>query len=261
MSDLSETLTPFQRLRQGMGSRAAAIVLALLVELLLALLLLTLAPQLLKPKEPVPMAAFDISVDRKTAREEPAPATAGASAPRAASRVEAQPESPADPVPRPPQPDPASTPPPLLDIPLASVPDIGSLPRGPARPSAARRAAGPPNLASMPGDSQLVGRGPQGQALYAAAWYREPYPNELLGYLSTAQGPGWGIIICRTVANFRVDNCQLLAEYPAGSRIGRAVLAAAWQFRVRPPRLGGVPQVGEWVQIRITYDLKRIAAP
>ncbi len=90
--------------------------------------------------------------------------------------------------------------------------------------------------------------------MYAAAWYREPTDQELAGYLSTAQGPGWGLITCKTVADFRVEDCVGLDEYPEGSQILRAVLAAAWQFRVRPPRVGGVSQVGDWVRIRIDYD-------
>jgi periplasmic protein TonB len=45
-------------------------------------------------------------------------------------------------------------------------------------------------------------------------------------------------------------------EQPNGSNIARAVLAAAWQFRVRPPRVGGQLRVGEWVRIRITYDMR-----
>jgi periplasmic protein TonB len=100
----------------------------------------------------------------------------------------------------------------------------------------------------------VVGSAPNGERLYAAAWYREPYDNELRGYLSTAQGPGWAMIACRTVPDFRVDDCVGLDEYPNGSRLARAVLAAAWQFRVRPPQVGGRMLVGEWVRIRIDYS-------
>jgi protein TonB len=102
-----------------------------------------------------------------------------------------------------------------------------------------------------------VGTAPNGEPLYAAAWYREPYDSELRGYLSTASGPGWGLIACRTVPDYRVEGCVALDEHPSGSNIARAVLAAAWQFRVRPPRLGGRLQVGEWVRIRIDYDIVR----
>jgi protein TonB len=89
--------------------------------------------------------------------------------------------------------------------------------------------------------------------MYAASWYREPYDDELSGYLSTASGPGWALIACRTVRDFRVEDCVGLDEYPSGSQIQRAVLAAAWQSRVRPPRRGGISRVGDWVRIRIDY--------
>lgn len=106
-------------------------------------------------------------------------------------------------------------------------------------------------------DTARVGTAPNGQPLYAAAWYREPYPDELAGYLSTADGPGWGLIACRTAPNWKVEDCVELSEYPAGSRIAHAAAAAAWQFQVRPPRLGGVSKVGEWVRIRIDYGVRR----
>jgi protein TonB len=132
--------------------------------------------------------------------------------------------------------------------------DLRSLPSG----GESKGKAGPP-APSGGGDSQVVeGSGPNGERLYAAAWQREPSHDELRGYLSTAQ-PAWAMIACRTVADFRVDDCVAVAEYPRGSQLARAVLAAAWQFRVRPPRIGGQLQVGEWVRIRIDYGLRRRA--
>jgi protein TonB len=65
------------------------------------------------------------------------------------------------------------------------------------------------------------------------------------------------LIVCRTAPDFRVEDCVGLDEYPDGSNLQRAVLAAAWQFRVRPPRVGGVSKVGAWVRIRIDYTERR----
>jgi protein TonB len=59
------------------------------------------------------------------------------------------------------------------------------------------------------------------------------------------------------VPDYRVEDCVALDEYPQGSQINRAVLAAAWEFRVRPPFLGGRPLVGSWVRIRIEYSMSR----
>jgi protein TonB len=103
-------------------------------------------------------------------------------------------------------------------------------------------------------DSQRVGTAPNGEPLYAARWYREP-GEEIDGYLSTAT-PGWGLIACRKVPNFYVTDCVPLGETP-GSMLNRAMLAAAGQFRVRPPRLGGRVLVGSWVRIRIDYTVRR----
>jgi len=106
-------------------------------------------------------------------------------------------------------------------------------------------------------DSERVGTAPNGEPLYAAAWYREPEARMLGAYLSTARGPGWGLIACRTAPAYRVEDCVPLDEYPQGSQINRAVLAAAWEFRVQPARIGGKPQVGSWVRIRIDYKNDR----
>jgi protein TonB len=106
-------------------------------------------------------------------------------------------------------------------------------------------------------DSERVGTAPNGEPMYAAAWYREPRPDQLRAYLSTASGPGWGLIACRTAPDYRVEDCVGIDEYPTGSQITRAVLAAAWEFRVRPPRVGGRSLVGSWVRIRIDYSIER----
>ncbi len=116
---------------------------------------------------------------------------------------------------------------------------------------------GPADTRPVSDTPRVEGTGPNGEPLYAASWYREPYDEELRGYLSTAQAPGWGTIACRTAPDYRVEDCVMVGEYPNGSNIARSALAAAWQFRVRPPRIGGRLQVGEWVRIRIDYNLSR----
>jgi protein TonB len=110
------------------------------------------------------------------------------------------------------------------------------------------------------GDSEVVGKGPHGETLYAAEWAREPTDAELGGYLPHNAQDGWGLIACKTVPDNRVEDCVELGQSPAGSHLASAVRQAAWQFRVRPPRKNGRPMVGEWVQIRIDYEFNRTAA-
>jgi protein TonB len=103
------------------------------------------------------------------------------------------------------------------------------------------------------GDSEVVGKGPNGEALYAAEWAREPTDAELAGYLPRNTPEGYGLIACKTIPNDRVEDCVELDQEPHGSHLASAVRQAAWQFRVRPPRKGGHALIGSWVRIRIDY--------
>ena len=235
--------------------RLFAGVLALVIELALFLAILSLGIG----RDPVKPAvtsvvSMTIAPEAEKEKEQAKAAPAKAAPPLQAQRpVQAAPPS-AVPAPLPTaQPSPAFIP--IGKTELADL-DISRLPKQPGAAPPGKGTYGPPDL-GVPGDSKRVGTAPNGQPMYAAAWYREPYDDELSGYLSTAQGPGWALIVCRTAPNFRVEDCIGLDEYPNGSNIQRAVLAAAWQFQVRPPRVGGVSQVGAWVRIRIDYGVRR----
>nr|WP_310524543.1 hypothetical protein [Polymorphobacter sp.] len=138
----------------------------------------------------------------------------------------------------------------LFETQLFEAVDISKLPN--------RRNEGVSAESADAGDSQAVygpGQGPGGQTLYNAEWQREPTHAELAFYLPKSAPLGsWAIIACRTVEKYRVEDCQELGESPPGSRLASAVRQAAWQFRVRPPRINGRSQVGAWVRIRIDFS-------
>lgn len=262
--DISEQSGFLEANTQGtLKRRSVAIFVTLALELALLLALLSLSQT--AGDDPVPFSNL-VSFDGQDAAEEP-------------ETPEDEPEdnSPPEFAQAPQAPSPQNEQPTPLEIPQdAPVPVPTPVPTTPAliplsqdqmrsadisgtqtKPPAAKPAYGPADTGT-PGDTpQIGGSGPNGEPLYAASWYREPTRGELEGYLSTASGPGWAMIICQTVANFRVEKCALMAEYPQGSKIGRSILAASWQFRVRPPRIGGRPQVGTWVRIRIDYTQRR----
>jgi protein TonB len=241
-----------EKLNIGAGRRALAIGLAVLFEGLLLLMLLSFGFE--KPPEKVEEHLSVVSI----AAAEPVEDTPEPSNPGRAATA----ETPLPPQPKPQEPLPpqaaAPTPPPPMPTPAEPLPPP-KIPPTVIRPSGGR-VYGPPDTgrsSASSRDTERVGTAPNGEPLYAAAWYREPTDDELRGYLSTASGPGWGLIACRTAPDYRVEDCVGLDEYPNGSQINRAVLAAAWAFRVRPPRRGGQVLVGAWVRIRIDYGIKR----
>jgi protein TonB len=115
--------------------------------------------------------------------------------------------------------------------------------------------------ASGQSDTPLAeGHGPHGEPLYAADWLTRPTHAQINPYIpARAKESGWGLIACRTASGFRVEDCHDLDEEPEGSGLAEAVRQAAWQFRVRPPRVGRRDLVGAWVSIRIDYTITRAA--
>lgn len=247
-----------ERLHGRVGQRATGIVAALALEVLLLLLLLSLGRTGSSGKEEITFVDFKAIEASDDAAEEPV--ERAEAEPRAAERTEARPAE-AEAVEAPRHSEASAGPavaPPTLPVRREPDPRYGAGPRPIQNPPPTGPVSGPANSGSQ-GDTARVGTAPNGEPMYAAAWYRKPYDDELRGYLSTATGPGWGLIACRTAPDYRVEDCVGLEEYPRGSMIVRSVLAAAWQFKVRPPRLGGRPQIGEWVRIRIDYDLRPVS--
>lgn len=248
------------RYRSGKGGRLAGLALTLLVEGLLLLVVLTFGSSIVLNEKPnTALTVVDVKAASEPGRTPDSKAEARPALRRAENSPSktAEPEQPAQSSAEPQreQPIPLIR---LLPSDMAAA-NIAALPRqAEAAPANTRPKMGPPDTGTATRDTARVGgAGPNGEPLYAAAWYREPYDDELRGYLSTATGPGWALIACRTAPDYRVEDCVKIDEYPTGSNIARAVLAAAWQFRVRPPRIGGQAKIGEWVRIRIDYDYRR----
>jgi protein TonB len=244
--------------------KLASLAIAVALEALILLLLLTLGQQFAgedDTREVVTMTAIEFAAPP----EPEAPA-------EPESESAASPDTPSPPVteqelaPEPLRPSPLAISPSPAPEPAPQQQQPQQQPQPQASPSpkiGARirpgRTMGPADTGNprTAGDSQRVGTAPNGEPLYAARWYREPTDQELSGYLSTANGPGYALIACKTVAGYYVEDCVLESEGPQGSMMGRAVLAAAWQFRVRPARVNGREQFGSWVRIRIDYTIRK----
>lgn len=237
-------MTSIYRPRPTLRDRLSAIALSLVAVALLVFLLLRLGilPTLPPRERATSFALFP-------AGEEPAAQQKQQSArkPRAADVRPAA-------VPRPPPPPRVTVPAKLPAVTLShdefAATDIGAMTRSPGAGDGDD--AGPDSVAAYG-----PGQGPGGKPLYKAEWYREPPPNALALYLPGGPQPGWALIACRTVEKYKVENCRELDESPRGSGLARALRQAAWQFQVRPPRLGGKPLIGAWVSIRFDFTENR----
>ena len=231
---MNAELSPF---REHLRQRGVAILLTLLIEGLLVLLLLSLVVE--------PEAKRESAARLTSFSLEPAAQTAKP------SKAAAKPK--------------AKRPTPPKDIPPPEIPVPPSPNKGFIEMSREEMAAG--DISTLPkyesaaasggsaGDSaRASGQAPNGEPLYRAEWHREPTDGELAFYLPKNRPSGsWAIIACRTIADYQVENCQSIGESPPGSGIAHAMRRAAWQFRVRPPRVGNKPLVGAWVSIRFDF--------
>ena len=222
---------------------------ALVLNAILLLALFTLAPRpeprRVDDRMPV---TFDVETGQKAETEQKRAPKAerrekeDAAAPKQAEAAVRPPVPVAKPAEDPPSPFPFLT----LDREQMASADIGRMPKAAKGASA----AGQGNSAAVAGP----GEGPGGVQLFNAEWYRRPTDAELSPFLPANAPPnGWGMVACKTVDHYHVDNCQTLGESPLGSGFARAVRLAAWQFLVLPPRENGKVLVGSWVRIRIDY--------
>jgi len=251
--------SPVRRMRVSLRGRGAAIFLALAIELLIALLLLWMAPHI-APKQKPKTVVFGI----EASEGEQAPAEKDAAeAPEKARRragEKAQAEQPTPPtaaLPPPPVTPPVSSGPPSFIVMSRRDYAASDIAKAPASQSGDRGNAQAADAGGGSGanDTPRAGTGPHGETLYAADWYRRPTKAELDPYWPPrAHGrEGWGEIACRTIERYHVTDCQELAEFPRGSGFAGAARRAAFQFLLKPPRLNGRYLVGSWILIHADF--------
>lgn len=218
--------------------RAGSFLLALAAELLIVIGLITLAWRAPNPPKPKP--------EPNTFSLEPSPTQKAATKKAAHSNAHSKSAAPKTTPPAPIVPPVLSKPAPnpmLNDKELFDAADISKMHGDTGDTGDSKAAYGP-------------GEGPGGERLFNAEWYREPTDGELAHYLPPRVDLGsWAEIACKTVPDFHVENCRSLGESPVGSGLARSLRLAAWQFRVRPPRIGGKAIIGAWV--RIHFDFSR----
>ncbi len=228
----------------GLRQRAGVLGLTLLVELVLVLIVIafggTEVRDAVLPSSPTQI----VFVSNPAARTPPQQRQQQR---RAAKKAEPRPTPPAL-LPKPPPPVLPRAPLPYipmskLDLAASDISKLGTV--AGAQAAASGRATG---------TSAAVGEGPGGVTLYNAEWVVEPSNAQLRTFLPQSVDAGsWALIACQTIAHNQVENCAQLGESPRGSGLSKAMRLAAWQFRIRPPRINGKPMVGAWVRIRIDF--------
>jgi hypothetical protein len=236
--------------RDDLRRRAAAIVIALAIEALLIIAILSLGMRSSSQlKSGSTLSAFNISA---------APMASAAAQSKAVTQNPDRVAVPAPPIPPSLLPSPNTLklppPPPPGDYVKVSKSDFDAMDisKLPGSGSSGTNAGSGKGGRGMMGP----GEGPGGEQLYPVAWYREPTDAELGPYLKEAKRvpPGaWAEIACRMIEHYHVENCRPLGESPRGSGLSRALRLASWQFLVKPPREGNKVLLGTWVRIRFDF--------
>ena len=247
-SDTNEPRRYWKRapMNPGISQRGLAIGLTIVAELIFLLILLGLGPSSWTERKASRPTTVELIPEDK-----PKPPPPTASAGQTAQVLSDEP------VPRPPAPR-------VPPIPNAKSPflEMSREDFAAADISKLGTAGGKVAAAGRGKTSANVGTGPGGVALYAADWYpRPPTDAELNGYLPKRSiAPGsWAEVACKTIPGNRVENCQALGESPPGSGLASAIRQAGWQFRIRPPRVNGKPQVGTWVRVHIEFTKRDLS--
>jgi protein TonB len=230
------------RSQATLRGRATSWLLALALGVLIVIALVRLGGMTQRvERQDRPLSTFDIAPETRTAAtRRPSPSAA-----RAQPRKVTPPPAAPPPVP-PPPPVPTRGVPGMIVLSSEefAAADIGKMRRG------EQSASGDGRSGDSSASVQGPGEGPGGERIYDAEWYRRPSRAELATYLPGAPVGSWGVIACRMIEGYHVENCRELAESP-GSGMARGMRRASWQFLVRPPRVGGRAMLGTMVRIRI----------
>lgn len=250
--------SPSSYLNQAsLRSRTVSFLLALAIAILVILMLLRLGLISVAPPEPKPLPVI---VEMQKSGSEAAPQktkAAKAKSAHSATKIKVvdkphtAPKTP--PTPKPPIP--------WNVIPLSSEEmadsDIASKPQRSTQTASADTGGDAGATGKGNGSTYGPGEGPGGEQMYNVDWYRRPTDAELSFYMpKNGAGPGYGEVACKMIANYHVEDCHELGETP-GTGYARTLRQAAWQFLVRPPRVGDRPMLGTWVRIHFDFTERK----
>jgi hypothetical protein len=89
-------------------------------------------------------------------------------------------------------------------------------------------------------------------------WVRRPGPDGSIIYpakASKAEVSGRTVMVCRAMASGLLEGCWIKSEEPAGYDFGKAMLAVAPQFRLRPTLPDGTSVKGYTVRVTMNWGL------